>query len=150
MKIIFSLIQTSTARTSYRISRELQGAMKRAAKIVAEGELPNIRSFALSVIALSDEELLEINNASLGHDWYTDVITFEIERTVDTLEAEVYISVDRAKANARTANVPLEREIVHLVVHAVLHLAGFDDHEAQAKKRMKSRERFYLTALSRS
>jgi rRNA maturation RNase YbeY len=124
--------------------------MKQMTKRVAEGELQNIRSFVLSVIALSDEELLEINTTSLGHDWYTDVITFEIERTLDTLESEVYISVDRAKANAHTAKITLEREIVHLVAHAVLHLAGFDDHEAHAKKRMKSRERFYLAALSQS
>ena len=150
MKIAFTLTQTSAARANFRISRELQSAMKRAAKLVAEGEMPDIRSFALSIVALSDEELLEINRASLGHDWYTDVITFELERSVDTLEAEVYISVDRAKENARMAKVKLEDEIAHLVVHAVLHLAGFDDHEALAKKRMKSRERFYLATLSES
>ena len=129
--------------------------MKRAAKLVADGEMPDVRQFDLSIIALSDDELLEINRASLGHDWYTDVITFEIERSAmeslslpgggERLEAEIYISVDRAMENARKAKVPLIRELIHLVIHGVLHLAGYDDKQADAKKRMKARERFYLS-----
>lgn len=121
--------------------------MKLAAKAVAESDLADIQSFDLSVVLMSDEELLQLNISSLGHDWYTDIITFEIDRTVDSLEAELYLSVDRAKENARKAKVTMDRELVHLVIHGALHLAGYDDHNAQAKKLMKQRERFYLARL---
>jgi probable rRNA maturation factor len=147
MRLTFSLTQSPAARASYPISREVKAVMKRAAKLVADGEIPAIRQFDLSVIALSDDELLEINRASLGHDWYTDVITFEIERSEDRLEAEIYLSVERAMENARKAKVLLDRELTHLVIHGVLHLAGYDDKQTDAKKRMKARERFYLEEL---
>ena len=147
MKTTFSFTQTIAARRSYSIPRDTKESIKRAAKLVAKGEMPQLTNFNLSLVALSDDELLEINQASLGHDWYTDIITFEIDRAVDTLEAEIYLSVDRATENALKAHVPLDVELTHLVVHGVLHLAGYDDHEAAAKKRMKARERFYLRIL---
>lgn len=121
--------------------------MKRAARSVASGEAALPKLIDLSIVFMSDEELLSLNNSSLGHDWYTDIITFEIERTVDALEAELYLSVDRAAENARKARVTLEYELVHLVIHGLLHLAGYDDHETTAKKLMKRRERFYLAQL---
>jgi rRNA maturation RNase YbeY len=120
--------------------------MKRAARSVLDHE-SLAQQLDLSVVLMSDEELLELNNSSLGHDWYTDIITFEIERTVDALEAELYLSVDRAAENARKAKVTTEHELVHLVIHGLLHLAGYGDHEASAKKLMKRRERFYLAQL---
>lgn len=147
MKLRFTLHQTADSKKTYRAVKELRASMKLAAKAVAESDLADIQSFDLSVVLMSDEELLQLNISSLGHDWYTDIITFEIDRTVDSLEAELYLSVDRAKENARKAKVTMDRELVHLVIHGALHLAGYDDHNAQAKKLMKQRERFYLARL---
>lgn len=85
-----------------------------------------------------------MNQSSLGHDWYTDILTFEIERSADRLEAELYLSVDRARENAKRAHVSLPQELVHLVLHGVLHLAGYDDKVPKAQNQMRARERFYL------
>ncbi|MFI5202445.1 MAG: rRNA maturation RNase YbeY, partial [Candidatus Kapaibacterium sp.] len=71
-------------------------------------------------------------------------ITFEIERSKVALEAEIYLSVDRARANARRYRQPPELEILHLVIHGVLHLAGYDDKSTKGKKQMRERERWYL------
>ncbi len=120
--------------------------MKQAAKLVANTELPTT-SIDLSVIAMSDEELLEINRSSLGHDYLTDVITFELERTGTSLESEIYISVERALENARRFKSGPDREIVHLVIHAVLHLAGYTDKTPSGRKQMRSRERWYLATI---
>jgi probable rRNA maturation factor len=101
----------------------------------------------LHVILLTDSELLAINRASLGHDWLTDIITFEIECTVQTIEAEIYISVDRARENARRFRVPLMQELEHLIIHGMLHLAGMTDKTALEKKQMRARERLFLAKL---
>jgi rRNA maturation RNase YbeY len=121
--------------------------LKLAARFVSETELPALSHVSISVVLLSDEELLEMNRSSLGHDWYTDIITFEIERSTDALEAELYLSVDRARENAGRAGVSLERELIHLVIHGVLHLAGYEDKAASAKNQMRACERFYLAKL---
>src|SRR4051812_44009743 len=118
--IHFQLTSTTAAKQSLRISAALKLELKSAAKLVFETDLSYIQEFHLSVIALSDDELLAINRTSLGHDYYTDIITFEIERSETNLEAELYISVDRAIENAKKYRVKIEEELIRLVVHGVL------------------------------
>ena len=142
----FRLTQTGAAKKVFAIPSELRAKMKQAAQLVADTELPGI-SLDLSMVAMSDEELLGINRTSLGHDFFTDVITFEIERTGDSLESEIYISVERALENARRFKRPAELEIVHLIIHGVLHLAGYTDKTPQKRKQMRTRERWYLATL---
>lgn len=140
----FSFTQTIGAQKSFHIGAVLQHEMSRLARRVAETELKKISHFELSIVAMCDIELLEINQNSLGHDWLTDVITFEIERDKDSLEAEIYLSTERAVENAQQYNEPVDVELLRLVVHGVLHLAGYEDKTAAAKKRMRSREGLYL------
>ena len=144
----FSLTQTTAARKVFSISSELRTNLKQAATLVADTELPGI-VLDLSVIAMSDEELLEINRASLKHDYLTDVITFEIERTDASLESEIYISMERAMENARRFKRAVDLEIIHLVIHAVLHLAGYTDKTPTGRKQMRTRERWYLATFSK-
>ncbi len=147
MKLHLSIGQTAHARKSYAIPRPLRTVFRRASIDVAKTEIPALADFTLGINFMSDDELLALNIQSLGHDWYTDIITFELERDEESLEAELYISIDRARENAAKAKVSLDDELAHLVVHGVLHLAGYDDHEAGDKKRMRTRERFYLLRL---
>ncbi len=118
--------------------------MLRAARQIAEAEMSDLSEFRLSIISMSDAELLEINRASLGHDWLTDVITFEIERAPGALEAELYLSAERAIENAERYEEPADLELLHLVIHGVLHLAGYEDKSRNGLKRMRQRERSYL------
>ncbi len=117
--------------------------MKLAAKLVGQAELPDF-SIDLSVIGMDDPEILELNNSLLGHDWFTDIITVEIERDEKSLEAEIYIGIEQALANAEKYRNSTEEELVRLIVHGLLHLAGYDDHTAAGKKRMRERERFFI------
>jgi probable rRNA maturation factor len=146
----FSLQQTAAARRVSPIAPKLRTEIKRASKLVAFREMENLASLNLSIVAMSDDELVEINRSSLGHDFLTDVITFEIERSSESptnLEAEIYISVERAKANARRFKQTFEMEIIHLVIHGILHLAGYSDKSPAAKKRMRNTERYYLAEI---
>ena len=122
----------------------MKSSLKRAAKLVLETDLSYLDELQLSIVVMSDDELLSINRTSLGHDFYTDIITFEIDRSETALEAELYISIDRATENAKKLRIPIEKELVHLVIHGVLHLAGYEDKPQTKKKQMQTRERWYL------
>ena len=74
-------------------------------------------------------------------------ITFEIERSETALEAELYISVDRAKENAKKYHVEIEEELIRLIVHGTLHLAGYSDETSSSMNQMRRRERWYLTQI---
>jgi probable rRNA maturation factor len=118
--------------------------LKAAGKAVAEIEIEGLKSFELSVVTMTDEELRALNVQSLAHDFYTDILTFEIDRTDTHLMGELYFSVDRAKENARKHKQSTEDELILLAIHGVLHLAGYDDHDPTEKRRMQKAQKGYL------
>ena len=75
----------------------------------------------------SDEYLYKMNVDLLGHDFYTDIITFPLNECVTILSAEFHISIDRIKDNAVTFNRTFRDELHRVMAHGVLHLIGFDD-----------------------
>ena len=99
---------------------------------------------SLTIIFCSDEYLLGINNQFLQHDYYTDIITFNLSEDVKIIEGEIYISVDRVKDNAITNNVTVKQELHRVIFHGVLHLCGYLDKSAKAKKEMTLQENYSL------
>jgi len=81
---------------------------------------------SLNVIFCSDEYLLEINRNHLNHDFYTDIITFDLSES-KLIQGEIYISTERVKENAKTFNTSFKEEIHRVIFHGVLHLCGFKD-----------------------
>jgi probable rRNA maturation factor len=100
---------------------------------------------SLSLIFLDDPTLRDINKRFLKHDYYTDIITFPY--TDDPLEAEVYISTDRVRANARKYRVPLKTELLRVIAHGVLHLCGWNDKSKSQSILMRKREDASLRLL---
>jgi rRNA maturation RNase YbeY len=95
---------------------------------------------------LSDEAVLKINLEYLDHDFYTDIITFDLRDEL-TNEAEIFISVDRIKENAETHSVPMQEELFRVCIHGLLHLAGFADKSTLEKIKMREMEDKYLESL---
>ena len=95
----------------------------------------------------SDERLLEINRERLGHDFYTDIVTFPMTDCETVLSSEFCISVDRIKENAETFNRSHESELHRVIIHGVLHLIGFDDHTDKEEKEMREKEEEALKLL---
>lgn len=98
------------------------------------------------VIITTDEKVYEINREFLGHDYFTDIITFNYNRG-KSVNGEIYISAQRIKENAEKFGVTLNSEIRRVIFHGFLHLCGYDDRTAEEKKKMSEMEEMYL-ALS--
>lgn len=96
-----------------------------------------IRSFSINLV--SDKEIKEININYLNHHYTTDIITFNYSDD-ETIDGEIFISVDDAKNNASKYRVSLIKEIVRLTIHGFLHLLGYDDMNKKDKTRMKKME----------
>lgn len=101
-----------------------------------------VKRAEVSVILVSDDELLEMNRAHLAHDYYTDVITFKLEE--EPLEGEIYISVDRAREQAGEYGVGVYDEVRRLAIHGALHLCGYDDATDAEREAMRRLEDRYL------
>jgi probable rRNA maturation factor len=140
----FSCSASATIVKKYPRWKSYVPLLKKAAKEVLFAELPKITKMKLGIVLLTDEELLELNKEALGHDYYTDILTFEIERKNNALEAELYFSLDRAQENALHYKVTLRNELAHLAIHGMLHLAGYDDKSTPSKKKMRKKEQEFL------
>jgi rRNA maturation RNase YbeY len=98
---------------------------------------------SLNYVFVSDKRLLEINHQFLGHDYYTDIITFDISEG-SSIKGEVYISIDRLKENSKKLGVSFKSELHRVIFHGALHLCGFKDNTTTERKKMRAREDFYL------
>jgi probable rRNA maturation factor len=89
---------------------------------------------------MSDDELLEVNLSSLGHDYYTDIITFDYSDDDDMESNEILISWDRIKENAETYKQSLKTELHRVCFHGMLHLSGIKDKTEEEQNNMTKRE----------
>lgn len=74
----------------------------------------------------SDEDILRYNRDFLGHDYYTDIITFDYTTPL-RLEGDIVISLDTVASNAEEFKAPYEQELLRVIVHGLLHLCGIND-----------------------
>jgi probable rRNA maturation factor len=99
----------------------------------------------LNYIFCSDKYLFEINQQYLKHETLTDIITFDNSENKGMIEGDVFISIERVKANAKTLETDFDEEIHRVLVHGVLHLAGYSDKSKQEKSVMRKKEDAYLS-----
>lgn len=88
----------------------------------------------------SDETLLDINQRRLGHDFYTDIVTFPLTDSGDVISSEFCISLDRIAENCLNFGRSFESELLRVIIHGVLHLIGYDDHTDEERSRMREKE----------
>jgi probable rRNA maturation factor len=98
----------------------------------------------LTYIFCSDEYLLTINQQSLNHNFYTDIITFDLSETKEQTIGEIYISLERVKENATTHQATFTNELHRVIFHGALHLCGYKDKSKAEIALMRSREEYYL------
>ena len=103
--------------------------------IMVERKVPGDLKF----IFTDDETELEINRKFLGHDYYTDVITFDYSDG-NKINGEIYISTETLKKNARIYNAGMKEELLRVMIHGILHLCGYNDDGKKSKELMSGRQ----------
>lgn len=98
----------------------------------------------LNYIFCSDSYLLEINQQYLDHDTYTDIITFDNSDKPGMIEGDIFISIDRIRENSQKFGTGETNELHRVIIHGALHLLGYTDKTAAAKKTMTGKEDQYL------
>ena len=101
----------------------------------------------INIILCDDPSILEINNQFLGHDYYTDIITFDYTEE-KVINGELYISIDTVRANAQEYGQSFPDELHRVIIHGILHLCGLDDHCEEDIKEMREAENLSLEKLS--
>lgn len=87
----------------------------------------------------SDEDILRYNREFLGHDYYTDIITFDYTE-VPVVAGDIVISLDTVRSNAVEFGAPYDRELLRVIVHGILHLCGINDKGPGERKIMEAEE----------
>lgn len=96
----------------------------------------------------SDNTLLEINRQHLNHDFYTDIITFNLNEGKQIM-GDIYISTERVKENATTLKTDFSTELHRVLIHGVLHLCGYKDKTKKEATGMREKEDYYLSLLAK-
>lgn len=103
----------------------------------------------LNYIFCSDPYILQVNNQFLQHDYYTDIITFDLSET-DAIIGELYIGVETVKSNAALHNVHFHNELLRVIFHGALHLCGYGDKKKSEITKMREKEEYYLLSYSQN
>ena len=104
----------------------------------------NKKALSINYIFTSDQYLLDINKQYLNHDYLTDIITFNNSTSNNLLEADIFISIERVKDNAKALQLQFIDELHRVMIHGILHLLGFDDKTEHDKAEMRKKENHYL------
>ena len=95
---------------------------------------------------VDDDKILEVNNQFLGHDYYTDIITFDYCED-DIISGDIYISVDTVFTNADQFGRPYDEELHRVIIHGILHLCGIKDKGPGEREIMEAAENKALAML---
>ena len=96
---------------------------------------------------VDDEKILEVNREYLGHDYYTDVITFDYDEG-DRINGDIVISLDTVRSNAELFGKEYMDELHRVIIHGILHLCGINDKGPGEREIMEAAENRALDMLS--
>jgi len=139
MDITVKNLQSSISVPISKIQLVAQQAVD---QLTREGVLS--RSLAeLSIVFVGTQRMRTLNKRYLGHDYVTDIVTFNLESS-----AELIICPQVAAVNAKGYGMPVSKELVLYVIHGLLHLAGYDDHTPSDIKRIRAKEQELMGKLA--
>jgi probable rRNA maturation factor len=121
--------------------------LQEAVRVVLRGE--SVDRANVSVAIVDDATMHVLNRKYLRHDYATDVLSFLLSATDESLDGEVIVSADTAASEAIQYAWSMADELLLYVIHGTLHLVGYDDASEPDRAAMRTKEREYLTALGR-
>ena len=143
------MIKFSSKDTDFKLTRQklLKDWIKKILNI------HSLKVGDINYLLTNDEEVLKVNKEFLGHDYYTDIITFDTsdydpeQESDDEVSADIVISVDTVRANAVEYGASFEEELHRVIIHGILHLIGYDDHTDEDRAEMRHQENIALELL---
>jgi probable rRNA maturation factor len=103
-----------------------------------------LQLFCLDFNFVSATTMLEINKKYLGHNYDTDIITFDYSVETNNLDGEIFISLQEVRSNSKKYHVTVDNELVRLLIHGILHLVGYDDKTPSKQNKMKKIENEFV------
>ncbi len=93
----------------------------------------------IAYVFTDDAEILRVNRQYLGHDYYTDIITFDYDEA-DVVSGDLFISLDTVRSNAEQIGTTYAEELDRVIIHGVLHLCGLNDKGPGERATMEAAE----------
>jgi rRNA maturation RNase YbeY len=121
----------------------LKEKLKHKAWLKAAAKAEGFAIGELNYIFCSDAYLLDINQKYLGHDTLTDIVTFDNSEDPKMIEGDIFISIERVRENAIKFDTE-DSELKRVMVHGLLHLAGYKDKDKAQKELMRNKENEHL------
>lgn len=135
-----AMVKFFTEDVKFEFKQKLR--TRRWLKFVAGSEARQLGD--INIIFCSDNYLLDINLRYLGHDYFTDIVTFDYCEG-GKLSGDLFISLDSVRENAAFYGAGFSDELDRVIVHGLLHLIGYDDHTPAQQEQMREKENYYLS-----
>ena len=100
----------------------------------------------IGYLFVDDERILEVNREYIGHDYYTDIITFDYDEG-DVINGDIVISLDTVRTNAEKFHKSYDEELHRVIIHGILHLCGINDKGPGEREIMEAAEDKALSLL---
>jgi len=104
----------------------------------------NKNAGSINYVLCDNEFITDLNNKFLNHDYPTDIITFDYSDS-NTINGEIYISIEQIKENSRIYKTVLTDELNRVIIHGILHLLGYKDKTKSEQLEMRTKEDYYLS-----
>lgn len=101
----------------------------------------------INYVFCSDNYLLELNKQYLEHDYFTDILSFQLGN--EPIQGDIFISIDRVEDNAKTLGIAFEIEMLRVISHGVLHFLGFKDKTELETLEMREQENKLIKLLKK-
>jgi probable rRNA maturation factor len=124
-----------------------RGRLKRFIDFLIHNEKKKLSS--INYVFCNDQALLKINRTYLNHDFYTDIVSFDLSDSPKNILGEIYISIDRVRENAEIFRNSFKDELHRVIFHGVLHLCGYNDKTNRETEIMRKKENLYLNLYKR-
>jgi len=139
------MINFFNERTNYQTSRKR--VLKKWIKSILIKEKYILGE--VNIIICNDNYLKKINKKYLKRDSYTDIITFSMMENPEKITGDLFISINRVKANAKEFKQPIDTELSRVIIHGILHMMGYKDKTDDEIKGIRMKEEECLKDLEK-
>jgi len=101
----------------------------------------------VNYIFCSDKYLLDLNKQYLDHDYYTDILSFQLDN--EPIQGDIFISVERVEDNAKSLNIHFDDEMLRVISHGILHFLGYKDKTEEEITEMRKQENKLIKLLKK-